>query len=75
MVALFVAKQVGGDYPHIGFRQGTTQYTSRRTGKRYIVEPSPEGLLVSSDGLLVYTDSDDRAVAMRFIELSDASVQ
>jgi hypothetical protein len=72
MSALFVGKSIGGDYP-LGFRKGTTEYTNRRTGKRYVIEPSPEGLLVSSDGLLIYTDSDDRANALRLIELSDAS--
>jgi hypothetical protein len=69
--ALFVAKDIGVEYPAIGFRKGTCEYRSRLTGKRYVVEPDMSGYLVSSDNLLIYTDSPDRGEAMRLIELAD----
>jgi hypothetical protein len=71
MTVLFVAKEIGVEYTAIGFRKGTIEYRSRLTGKRYIVEPDTSGYLVSSDNLLIYTDSQDRREAMRLIELAD----
>lgn len=66
--ALFCAKPLKGL-----FRKGTVEYTSRVTGKKYTVEPDWSGFLLSSDDLLIYTGSHDKAEAFDLIELADQS--
>lgn len=68
MPALFTARRMREPRYH----KDAVEYTSRTSGKTYIVEPDVSGYTITTGGLMIFSDSADRADAMRLIELFDA---